>query len=148
MTNLIRREPTLGALSLRNAMDRLLEDSFVRPFAWPILGGDMLAIDMYETDEAVIVKATVPGIKADDIDINVAGDVLTIRGEHKEEQEVEEQTYYYRERRQGSFSRSIQLPKSVTTDKAEAEFEDGVLKLTLPKIEEAKPKSIKIKTKK
>jgi HSP20 family protein len=93
------------------------------------------------------VKATLPGVKADDIKISVTGDVLTIRGEVKHEEEVKNAAYHLRERSYGSFSRSIPLPTSVVADRAHAEFEDGVLTLRLPKAEEVRPKTIAVKAK-
>ncbi|MFO7742397.1 MAG: Hsp20/alpha crystallin family protein [Anaerolineae bacterium] len=149
MTQLTRWEPFRDLVSLREAMDRLFEESFVRP-----RGADLaprvrgtLAVDMYETDEDVVVKASVPGIDPEDLDISITGDTLTIRGESRAEEEVEEDNYIYRERRYGAFSRAVTVPTSVEADKAEAEFEDGVLTLRLPKTEEVKPKAIKVKTK-
>ncbi len=149
MTQLTRWEPFRDLISLREAMDRLFEDSVVRPRGGalaPRVTGS-LAVDMYETDEDVVVKASVPGVDPDDLDISVTGDTLTIRGESKAEEHVEEENYVYRERRYGAFSRSIAIPTSVEADNAEADFEDGVLTLRLPKAEEAKPKAIKVKTK-
>jgi HSP20 family protein len=102
---------------------------------------------MYETDEAVVVKSGVPGVDPGDIDISVTADTLTIKGETKAEEEVEEESYVHRERRYGAFSRSLTIPVPIQADKAEAEFEDGVLTLTLPKAEEVKPKAIKVKAK-
>ncbi|HEC21863.1 MAG TPA: Hsp20/alpha crystallin family protein [Chloroflexi bacterium] len=148
MSDIVRWEPFREALTLRDAMNRLLEDSFVR-FPWPtLLSEETLAMDMYETDDALVVKAVLPGVNPDDIEINVTGDVLTIRGEIKEEEETEKRNYHYRERRFGSFSRSVALPVPVEADKAEAEFEHGILTLTLPKVEEVKPKVITVKAKK
>ena len=147
MTNLVRWEPFRELMSLREAMDRLFEESVVRPRAgWlaPIEAAT-LAVDMYETDDAVVVKSAVPGIKAEELDISITGDTLTIRGEMKAEEEVKEEHYIRRERRYGSFSRSVNIPVPVVADKAEAEFEDGILTLKLPKAEEVKPKAIKVK---
>jgi HSP20 family protein len=134
-------------VSLREAMDRLVEDSFVRPsLGWPAPAGlGTLAVDVYETDDDVVVKSAIPGIKPEDIDISLTGDTLTIKGETKFEEEVKEESYIQREIRYGSFSRTVTVPVPVVADKADAEFEDGVLTLTLPKAEEIKPKSIKIK---
>jgi len=145
MSDLMRWEPARGMLSLRDAMDRLLADSFV-----PSLGAlgnlpDTLAVDMYQTDDDIIVKMALPGVKADDVDINVTGTTLTVRGETRDDDEVHEGNYYRREQRYGSFSRSIELPVMVNSGKAEAEIEDGILRLTLPKAEEAKPRQITIK---
>jgi len=149
MSNLVRWEPFNELMTLREAMDRLFEESVVRPregwLAAPREGA--LSVDMYETDEDVVVKASVPGIKAEDLDISITGDTLTIKGETKAEEEVEEENYIYRERRYGSFSRSLTVPTPVVAEQAEAEFEDGILTLTLPKAEEVKPKSIEVKTK-
>jgi len=147
---MIRWEPLRDMMSLRNAMDRLFEDSFVHPSRfWPESGKgeSTLDLDVYQTADNVIVKASLPGIKPEEVDISITGDILTIKGEHKEEQEVKEQEYFYKERRYGSFSRSVQIPASIKSDKADAIFENGVLTLTLPKAEEVKPKQIKVKAK-
>ena len=149
MTNLVRWEPFRDLVSLREAMDRLFEESFISPRSgWLAPAGvEALAVDMYQTDDAVVVKSPLPGVKPEDIDISVTGDVLTIKGETKAEEEVNEENYVYRECSYGSFSRSLSLPVPVVAGKAQAEFEDGVLILTLPKAEEVKPKAIKIKAK-
>ncbi|MFO8101421.1 MAG: Hsp20/alpha crystallin family protein [Dehalococcoidia bacterium] len=145
MTSLIQREPIA---SLREMMDRMWEDE-LRPLAlWRGLGdGGQVPLDMYQTENEVVVKATVPGVKPEDVDITIAGDVLTIKGESKVEEEKKEAEYFYRERRHGAFTRTVGLPSGLETDKAEATFEDGVLKLTIPKAEEVKPKKIDIKAK-
>ncbi len=149
MTQLTRWEPFRDLVSLREAMDRLFDESVVRPrgaaLAPRVRGA--LAVDMYETDEDVVVKASVPGVDPDDLDISITGDTLTIKGESTREEEVEEENYVCRERYYGAFSRSVAIPASVEADKADASFEDGVLTLRLPKAEEMKPKSIKVKTK-
>jgi HSP20 family protein len=102
---------------------------------------------MYQTDKDVVVKATLPGVDAEDVDISISGDLLTIKGEHSEEEEVDEGDYIHRERRIGTFSRSVALPVSVDSNKAEAVFDKGVLTVTLPKKETAKAKKIKAKHK-
>lgn len=109
--------------------------------------GAALAVDMYETDDDVVVKTALPGIDPDDVEISVTGDSLTIKGETKAEEEVEKGNYVCRERRFGAYSRSLTLPVSVKAEKAEAEYENGVLTLRLPKVEEAKPKAIQVKVK-
>ncbi len=151
MTDLIRWDPFREMVSLRDAMDRLFEESFVRPFGgWPLLGGEAqtLALDVYETDDNLVVEASLPGISPDEVDISVVGNTLTIKGEHEEKEEKEEKgKYHFRERRYGAFHRTISLPVEVDANKAEAVFENGVLKLTLPKVEEAKPKRIEVKVK-
>ena len=149
MAHLVRWEPFRDLISLREAMDRLFEESFIRPRAgWLApLGAGALAVDMYETDQDVVIKSSVPGVKAEDIDITITGDTLTIKGETKAEEKVEKANYVRQERRYGAFSRSVTLPTSIVAEKAKAEFENGVLTLTLPKAEEVKPKAIKVKAK-
>jgi len=149
MTQLTRWEPFQDLVSLREAMDRLFEESVVRPGGAALAprATGTLAVDVYETDEDVVVKASVPGIDPEDLDISITGDTLTIKGETRAEEEVEEENYFYRERRYGAFSRSMTIPTSVRADEAHAEFDDGVLTLRLPKTEEVKPKTIKVKTK-
>jgi HSP20 family protein len=149
MANIVRWEPFRDLISLREAMDRLFEESFIRPRAgWLApLGTEALAVDMYETDQEVVVKSSVPGIKPEDIDITITGDTLTIKGETKTEEKVERANYIRQERRYGAFSRSVALPTAIVAEKAKAEFENGVLTLTLPKAEEVKPKTIKVKAK-
>lgn len=110
--------------------------------------GQGLAVDMYETKDDVVIKTDLPGLKPEEVDITVSGDMVTIRGEKKEEEEEKTKTYLRRERRYERYARSVSLPAAVKADKAEAKFEDGALTLTLPKAEEAKPKTIKIKAKK
>ena len=147
---MMRWEPFSNMMSLRNAMDRLFEDSFVHPYRfWPEIGSGELSLelDMYQTDKDVVIKTAIPGLKPEEVDISITGDVLTIKGEHKEEQEVKEENYLRKERRYGTFRRSLQMPVAVKSDKAEAMFENGVLTLTLPKAEEVKPKQIKVKAK-
>lgn len=149
MTQLTRWEPFRDLISLREAMDNLLEESVVpsQRNLMPLMPTGGLAVDMYETDEAVIVKSAVPGLDSEDLDINITGDTLTIKGESREEEEIEEENYFCRERRYGAFSRSMTIPVSIVPDEAEAEIEDGVLTLTLPKAEEVKPKAIEVKSK-
>ncbi len=146
--SITRWEPWSELMTLRDAMDRLFQESFVQPGR--LLGAGTsggVPIDMYQKDGALVVKAALPGVKAEDIDITVVGDTLTIKGETKEEKEVKEENVIRRERRFGSFSRSVSLPNPVDTSKANATFEDGVLTLTLPVAEEARPKAIKVQSK-
>jgi len=146
--DLVRWDPFREMTSLRDAMDRLFEDSFVRPSRlWIDSGRGQLPLDMYQTSNEVVVKATLPGFKPEEVDISITGDTLTIKAEHKEEQEVKDEDYFYKERRYGAFSRSVPIPVQVKSDKAEAIFENGILTLTLPKAEEVKPKQIKVKAK-
>lgn len=147
--SMIRWEPFPELMSLRQAMDRLFEDSFIRPSRLVSLLGETLtpAIDMYQTPTEVVVKANLPGVKPEEIDIHITGDTLTIKGERKTEEEIKRENYLYQEHRYGAFSRSVSLPTGLKTDKAQASLENGILTLTIPKAEEAKPKVIKVKTK-
>jgi HSP20 family protein len=145
---IVRRNPSEYGMSLRDAMDRLFDYSMLRPsFAWHGFGDETLSMDMVETDDTLIVKAVVPGVKPEDINISITGDVLTIQGEIKEEQETKQHNVHIRERQYGQFSRTVNLPASVTADKADAQFENGILTLKLPKAEDAKPKVITVKAK-
>jgi HSP20 family protein len=146
-TSIIRWEPVRDLVSLRDAMDRLFEESFVQPWmGWSGLGEEgKLALDMYQTKDAVVVEAPIPGVKPEDVEITITGDVLTIKAETKFEEKVEKGNYIRQERRYGSFSRSIALPEGLDKGKAEAGFENGVLTISFPKTEEVKPKSVKIK---
>lgn len=147
MSDLMLWEPvTEGMMSLRRAMDRLFESSFVRPI-FPEIFGAGPALDMYETDNDVVVKVTVPGVKPEDLQVTVTGNTLTIKGEVKAEEDAQKRNYVYRERRYGQFVRSVVLPGDVEADKAKAEFEHGILTLTVPKTEAAKPKTITVKAK-
>jgi HSP20 family protein len=141
--------PFTDLMSLRQAMDRLFEDSYVRPsraLAGPgETGGPVL--DVYQTPNEIVVKAGLPGVNPEDVNIDITGDTLTIKGETKAEQEIKKEDYLYRERRHGAFSRSVILPGGLRSDKAEATMEDGVLTLTIPKAEEVKPKAISVKAK-
>jgi len=149
MSSLIKWEPLGDLVSLRDAMDRLFEDSFVRMRGLPTpFGAEPLALDIYETADHIAVKTNVPGIDPEDIDITISGDLLTIKGETKSEEKVEKESYIRQERRYGAFSRSVRLPSGLVPDKAEATFDQGVLTLTIPKSEEAKPKTIKVEAKK
>jgi len=148
MSNLTRWEPAREMMTLREAMDRLFDDAFTRPLS--IRDGWSMAtpaINMYQTDNEVVVKASIPGVKAEEVQINVTGDVLTVKGEVKQEQEQEDRAWHIREQRFGSFERSIVLPTNVKSDKAEAVLENGILTITLPKADEVKPKAINIKAK-
>lgn len=149
MVKLVRWNPYREMMSYRNAMDRLVDSDFfntmsirTQPRNWG------LALDVMENDEAYVVKASLPGFDPEDVDITFENEMLTIKAEVKEEQEEkdEERRYYMRERRYGRFSRSISLPSTIDVDAIEANFEAGVLTLSLPKAEEAKPKRIPVQT--
>jgi len=147
MSNLIRWEPAREMMTLREAMDHLFDDAFTQPLRLGDGHWSMPAVDMYQTDHEVVIKAAIPGVKTEDVQINVTGEVLTIKGEMKEKEEVKEKAYHLREQRWGAFERTIALPTDVIADKAKAEFENGILTISLPKAEEVRPKSISIKAK-
>ena len=153
MSNLTRWEPVREMMTLREAMDRLFDDAFTRPINLRDGGWSAPAVDMYQTDDEVVVKVALPGFKADEVQINVTGDVLTLRGELKREEEKtspssgKEKAWHIREHRWGSFERTIALPTDVRADNAVADFENGILTITLPKAEEVKPKTISVKAK-
>jgi HSP20 family protein len=131
--------------SFRNVLDRFFDERSFRPLFGDGNGTQsFFPVDVFETGDEVVVKASLPGFKAEDIDISVHGDILTIKGESKDEKEEKAQNWYRRERRFGTVVRQISLPGEVSADKADAKFEDGVLRLTLPKSESAKPKQIRV----
>ena len=145
---MMRWDPYRDMMSLRQVMDRMFDDTFL----WPArsqyeMAGGNLPLDVYQTKDDVVVKAALPGMKPEDVDITITGDTLTIKGEHKEDKEVKESEYIRREHRYGSFSRTIAIPVAIQSDKAQAVFENGILTLTLPKAEAVKPRQIKIKGK-
>jgi HSP20 family protein len=144
-----RWQPFGELISLREAMNRLFEDSFVRhSHAFATLGEvTMPALDVYQAPNEVVAKATLPGLKPEDVNIDISGDTLTIKGETQAEEEIKKEDYLYQERHYGAFSRSMALPDGLKPDKAKATMEDGVLTLTIPKAEEIKPKAIKVKAK-
>ncbi len=146
MANLVRWNPMREMAGMRDQMDRIFEDFFSRsPISYE--GYGIVNMDMMQTDDEVIIEASIPGINPDDINISVTGDTLTIRGDIKTDEEIKEANYHMREIKRGSFARSVLLPSQVVSEKAKAEFENGILKLTLPKAEEVKPKTITVKAK-
>lgn len=146
MSNITRFEPIRDLVSVRRDMDRLFDQFFASPGTtrsdWSVP-----MVDMYQTENEIVVKATLPGLEPDDLDIQITGDLLTIRGEIKHEIDEEGAKYHLREHRYQTFSRSLTLPVPIVTDKANAEMKNGILHLTLPKAEEAKPKVINVKAK-
>ena len=141
--SLVKWNPFLGD----NYFDDM--DKMISEFLPAVRGsnGFMPAVDMYEDNDNVIVETQLAGIDPEKIDISIENDVLCIKGEGEKKTEVEEKNYYRKEIRRGSFYRSIPLPARVLGDKASAVAEGGILKISVPKAPEAKPKSIKIKTK-
>jgi HSP20 family protein len=145
MTNLTRWNPFREMMNLRSEIDRLFDQSMNLdwPTERPIFGE--LAIDLSETDDNYLVQASIPGIDPNNLEISVTNNVLTVKGEFQEEKDEEGKQWHIRERRSGSFSRSVRFPILVEANKVVAEYENGVLNLTVPKAEEVKPKRIAIK---
>jgi HSP20 family protein len=146
MSNLIRFEPMREMITLREAMDRLFNDAFT-PSVGATGSWQVPAVDLYQTDDEVVVKASLPGMKSDDVQISITGDMLSLKGEFKQEDEKQERAYHLREQRSGAFERTFALPTAVVSDKAKAEFENGILTITLPKADEVKPRTITVKAK-
>lgn len=142
---IVRWDPFHEIVSLRDAMDRLFQESFIRPSSRMLGREGAFPLDVYETDNEFVVKASLPGMKPEDVEITMTGDLLTIKGETKVEEEVKQDNYYLQERKYGSFVRSVTIPVPVKADKADARFENGILTLTLPKAEEVKPRTIRVK---
>lgn len=146
MNSLIRRDPFREMMTLRSAMDRLFDTAFMgEPGEWSSFA-DTLPLDVSETEDEYLVKASIPGIKPDDLEITYNSKTLTIKGEFKAEQEKEDVRYHLRERRYGAFARSLTLPAAVKSDAIEAKYDAGVLTLKLPKTEEVKPKKITVRS--
>jgi len=146
LSSLMRSNQNRRARSMAEAIDRLFDEAFV------VSGNGGLnvstpKVDVIENDDNVVVKAEMPGMKPEEVDVRVEGNLLTLHGEHKEEHDQKEGQYHVREMRQASFHRVLPLPTDVDPDKAKAEFDNGVLRLTLPKHENAKPKRINITAK-
>jgi HSP20 family protein len=147
MANITRFDPFGEMVTLRQAMDRLFEDSFVSPLGLRAFNGDAAgpALDVHQNADEIVVTAALPGVKPEDVDITITGQTLSIRGELKADEKVERDQYLYRERRFGTFNRQLQLPVRVQGDGATATFENGLLRLTIPKAEEVKPRQIQVK---
>lgn len=146
------------ALSVFEHMDRLFEDFLGRRFGspwWPSIRWPEIrwpegmevspSVDVFEEKDEIIIKAELPGMVKDDVNVNITENTLTISGEKKKEEKVEKKDYYHLERSYGSFSRSLRLPADVQSEKAKATFRDGVLEIRAPKTEEAKKKEVKVK---
>jgi HSP20 family protein len=126
---------------------RYLDETMFSPLAWRFFHGEALTplVDVHQTDDDIVVTVSLPGIKPEDVNVTLTGRTLTVSGELKSTEQVEREQYVYRERRMGSFNREIRLPVRVEGDKAQATFENGLLRLSFPKAEESKPRSIEIK---
>ncbi len=145
--SIVRFEPFKDLISMQDKMNRLFEDSFLRSMD----GEEVVAqgtwypvVDIYEKKDSIVLKAEIPGLDKSDFSVTVKENILTIKGEKKQENDVEEDRFHRVERTYGSFQRSFTLPKTVDQEKLEAEYKNGVLVITLSKIPEAKPKQIKV----
>jgi HSP20 family protein len=146
MTTLTRWEPWRELPSLRRAFERFFDEPFETRFPMPWRFDEFeLAVDVAEDETAYIVKATMPGVKPEEVEVTLQNNVLTIQGEAKADKEINEERYHLRERRYGSFMRSLRMPANLKAEQIEAKHEDGVLTVRLPKMEEDKPKKIAIK---
>ena len=145
MTIVRRPSPLRDMLTVRQAMDRFFDDDF-RPFQWLSGGyaGPALPLDVTTDADSVTIEAALPGIKPDDVDITVENGAVTISGKTAEERSADEGSYVLQEIRRGSFSRTVSLPSGLEPDKARATFENGILRLEIPKAEQLKPRQIKI----
>ena len=144
MRTLSRFEPFHGASSLQEQINRLFNDVFERPGDESNLTSWAPAVDIFETEHELVVKADLPDVDPKDLDIRVENNILSIRGERKFEKKVSEDKYLRVERAYGSFSRSFSLANTVNSEAIKADYQNGVLTLTIPKREEAKPKQIKV----
>ena len=149
MSSLMRWNPERRFLSMARAMDRFFDDGWMHSTLAPFSQEGGMSLEMYETENDVVIKADIPGVKPEDIQINVVGDLLTIKGETRSDSEEndKERNYYYREHRYGHFSRAVSLPTAINVEETKAEFENGVLTLTAPKAEAAKRHTIEVKNK-
>lgn len=141
-------EPFREMRTLQDRVNRLFESAFGYPVRTetPLLReGWLPPVDIHEDSNNIYLKAELPGIKKEELNIAVEGDTLTIKGEKKHESEVKEEQFHVMERTYGSFSRSFSLPTNVDSSNVRADYKDGVLTLTLPKKEESKPKKIEVK---
>lgn len=146
MTTLTRWDPFREMVTFRNMVDRFFEDSLWPMSTWQRSEGFPLSLDVAEDDKGFIVKASIPGVDPENVEVTLMDNTLTIKGETKEEQDINEKNYHLRERHYGSFMRSVTLPNTVDADKIEATHENGVLTLTIPKSESAQPKRIAVKS--
>lgn len=145
MTKLTRWDPIRDMITMRQAVDRMLDETFARGAESRGTGAWLLPMDAYITDEAIVIRADVPGLTANDIEITLEGDTLSIRGEIKRTEE-DNRKYVLLERPVGRFERTLTINTPIDHEKVEASFKDGVLSLVLPKTEAVKPRQITVKS--
>ncbi len=144
---IVRWEPFRGVAALQDRINRAFEDAFpaaretddeIAMCSW------RPAVDIHKTDDGIVVQAELPGVKKEDVSVEVKENILIIRGERKTDESINEENYFRRERCFGSFSRSFTLNEAIHPDKINAKFKDGVLKITIPEPEETKPKQVTV----
>lgn len=140
-----RWEPFRDMLTPRDVFDRFFEEPFLRRGEWMAALKGVPALNMYDINGSIEVDIALPGVKPEEVEVNIVGNTLTVKGEHKYDEEIKEKDYYRHEVHYGAISRSVDLPTYVDTDKVEARFEHGILKIVVPKMPEAQPKKIEIK---
>lgn len=143
---IVRWQPYGAVASLQNSINKLFNDAFTRTnvdedFA---LSAWKPVVDIFDKDDAIVIHAELPGVKKEDVAIEVKDNVLTLRGERSESKEIKEDKYYRKERTFGSFHRAFSLPSAINPDTIKATFKDGILEIEIPKPEEQKPKQVKI----
>ncbi len=142
--SLIRWDPFDDLASLRESMDKLFEEFFSRRPRGTAVTAWQPAVEVYETDTEVVVRAELPGVDPKNVDITVTEDTLTIKGEARAEQEEKGRNYYRRELRYGAFLRTLALPEEVQGDKARASYRNGILEVRVPKSERSRPRTVKV----
>jgi len=145
MRALVRWDPFREMSAMRRVMERLFDETST-PTIWHVRERP-IPVDLYETDDSVVAKAALPGVNPEDVEVSVNDDLLTIKGETKHEEKEERERFLRRELSYGAFSRTLPLPASVDAEKATADYEGGVLTITLPKLEGRRTKTIKIRSK-
>jgi HSP20 family protein len=144
---IVRSEPFRDLLATQGSFNQLFNETFSRFFgdgSLSVASNWVPSVDIHETDDNIVLKAELPGVDPEDVEVRVEGNTLYLRGERKLEQNVKDDNYVVLERAYGAFARSFALPSSIDVDKVNAEYKNGVLTLTMPKREEAKPKTIQI----
>lgn len=145
---LVRWHPLKELDDLRRDMDRMFTDFFEPPMrrAMARRGAGIVSptLELIDREKEMVLRAELPGIKKEDVDLTVHDEAITLKGEFKRDETVKDEDYYFSERRYGVFERTVPLPKEIDADKAKASFKDGVLEVVLPKKEEAKPKERKL----
>jgi len=157
--SVVLRRSVPGLTSMERALGRMVEDVTGRPWGSPWFGLErpwrlgflegqetrIPALEIVEEKDDMVIKAELPGMKKEDVEVRLADNLLTIKGEKRQEEEIKKKGYYYCDRSFGSFERSIEIPREVQSDKGRASFKDGVLEIRLPKTEAAKKKEVKLK---